>query len=77
MARKIIRMISVNRRRPYCILNLTSSRFMQALVMTKMTGSQVASVMVTPRSPASCGILAVTAALPRLPVRATRIPTAA
>ncbi|MNS40931.1 hypothetical protein D3C72_732680 [compost metagenome] len=57
--------------------NLTSSRFMQALVMTKMTGSQVASAMVTPSDPASCGILAVTAALPRLPVRATRTPTAA
>ncbi|MCY1455874.1 hypothetical protein D9M71_730460 [compost metagenome] len=70
-------MISVNRRSPYCILNLTSRRFMQALVMTKTMGSQEASVVVTPREPASSGILAVTAALPRLPVRATRTPTQA
>ena len=45
--------------------------------MTNTTGSQAASVMVTPSAPASCGRSAVTAALPRLPVRATSTPTKA
>ncbi len=74
-ARKTIKTISANSRRPYWMRNLTSSRFMLALVMTKMTGSPAASARVTPSDPANCGWLAVTAALPRLPVMVTRAPT--
>jgi hypothetical protein len=47
-----IRKILVNSCRPYCWRNLISSRFMQALVITNTIGSQAASVVLTPRSPA-------------------------
>ena len=50
---------------------------MQALVMTKTTGSQAASVIVMPSEPCRFWILAVTAALPSDPTIATSRPVRA